>query len=90
MKVIDLICDAANIFKSAVEYICANTVINVSEINDVKMALEEIADQLCEDVFAVGKESSYEDVADFFEELTTRFCEYVDASGVVIIPKGQT
>lgn len=84
-KVIDLICDAANIFKSAVEYICANTVINVSEINDVKMALEEIADQLCEDVFAVGKESSNKYVADFFEELTTRFCEYVDASGVVIV-----
>lgn len=83
-KVIDLICDAVNIFKSAVDYICENTIINVSEIKDVKMALEEIADQLCDDVFDVGKESSYEEIVDFFEELTTQFCEYVDASGVVI------
>lgn len=83
-KVINLIVDAANILKSVAEYIFANAIINISEIKEANMALEEVADQLCDAIFDMAKELSYEEIANFFEELTTQFCKYVDASGVVI------
>ena len=80
----NLIVDAANILKSAAAYIFANAIINISEMKEANMALEEVADQLCGAIFDMAKELSYEEIANFFEELTTQFCKYVDASGVVI------
>ena len=76
--------DAANILKSAAAYIFANAIINISEMKEANMALEEVADQLCGAIFDMAKELSYEEIANFFEELTTQFCKYVDASGIVI------
>lgn len=84
-KVMDLICDTVSVLENAVGYICENTIINISEIRDAKVALEEIMVQLCDVIFDVAKESSPEEISDFFEKFTMQFCDFVDASGIVLL-----
>ena len=83
-KVVNLTYDAADILKKAMDYICSNVVTNISEMMDAKTVLEETVDQMRDVIFDVAKESSYEEIVDFFERLTTEFCNYVDASGLMI------
>lgn len=84
-KVVKLVYNTVKLLKKSTEYISVNATTNFNEIRDAKTTLEDIADQMCDVIFDVAKESSYEDIADFFEKLTAQFCEYVDASGAVII-----